>query len=364
VAGNPHVRGLSAHELASELSLHLWETIPDDTLWMAARSGALLTEDGYAEQVDRLVADPRAARTFDSFVTQWLRFDRLPNFAGLEKNVAFRNMAGADMPDADFSAAVADDALSMVRDLFATGGTGNDLVLSRRSFVKNVALARTYDVMPWKDDGEPILLGDERPGLLGRAYHLTSGRTATSPILKGVFIRKELLCDEIPAPPANAAGMVNLVDPSLTVRKKVAMLTGTGTCQACHVALINDLGFASENFDALARLRGEEVVLDENTGTTLATVPVDTVAVPRVLSDDERPVANLLEVADRIAESGKVSACLSRKATRFALGRLEGESTDGCALEATRKAFAEPEGFRKGWRSVVMNPEFRQRVFQ
>jgi Protein of unknown function (DUF1592)/Protein of unknown function (DUF1588)/Protein of unknown function (DUF1595)/Protein of unknown function (DUF1585) len=364
VAGNPNVRGLSAHELASELSLHLWETVPDDTLWKAARSGALLTEEGYAAEVDRLMADPRAEKTFDSFVTQWMRFDRLPNFAGLDKNVAFRKMAGADLPTAEFSGAIAEDALSAIRDLFRNGGSGNDLLTTRRSFVKNAALARIYGVMPWTGDGEPVLLGDERPGLLGRAYHLTSGRTTTSPILKGVFIRKELLCDDIPAPPANATDGADKIDPSLPVRQKVEILTSKGSCQVCHAALINGLGFASENFDALGRHRSEEVVFDENTGATLATLAVDTGSVPRVTQDDERPVADLIELAERIAASGKVSACLAKKATRFALGRTEDETTDGCALEATAKAFAEPEGFRKGWRSVVMNSAFRQRVFQ
>ena len=44
---------LTAYELASRLSYHFWDAPPDDELWTAAEDGRILTEEGYAEQVER-----------------------------------------------------------------------------------------------------------------------------------------------------------------------------------------------------------------------------------------------------------------------------------------------------------------------
>ena len=50
----------------------------------------------------------------------------------------------------------------------------------------------------------------------------------------------------------------------MTTREVVEALTempGT-TCAGCHATLINPLGFATENFDALGRFRTEQRLFD------------------------------------------------------------------------------------------------------
>lgn len=63
---------LTDHELASRLAFHFWGEPPDEALLAAADSGELSTNDGYIAQVDRLVADPRAAREQVRFFDEWL----------------------------------------------------------------------------------------------------------------------------------------------------------------------------------------------------------------------------------------------------------------------------------------------------
>lgn len=364
VGGDNNIRQLSAFELASALSLHLWETIPDNELWAAAKSGQILTTAGYAQQVDRLLGDARAQQTFDLFTYEWLRLDELPTFNGLDKNVAFKTMAGGDLPSSSYAEALATDAVDVVSDVFRNGGNATDLLTTRRSFVKDAALAKIYGTSTWGGSGEPVMLPENRIGLLGRAFHLTSGTPKTRPIVKGVFIRRELLCDVIAAPPANAGDGADKVDKTLSIRQQIETLTSPPACAGCHKFLINGLGFATENFDALARSRSNEVVLDLETGKTLATTAIDTRATPYVVEDETDEVAGLPQLAEAMAASGKVPACLARKALRFTLARPEDEERDGCALESIRTAFASSGGLRKGWRAIVMNPEFRQRVFQ
>ncbi|HEY6507275.1 MAG TPA: DUF1587 domain-containing protein, partial [Vicinamibacterales bacterium] len=54
-------------ELASRLSFFLWSSIPDEALLTAAASGALRRQAGLADQVRRMLADPRAEALVTNF---------------------------------------------------------------------------------------------------------------------------------------------------------------------------------------------------------------------------------------------------------------------------------------------------------
>src|SRR5690606_26477685 len=58
--------------LAARLSYFLWNTLPDVELFELAASGALADEGIVAQQVQRLLAHPRAATTIASFHMQSL----------------------------------------------------------------------------------------------------------------------------------------------------------------------------------------------------------------------------------------------------------------------------------------------------
>src|SRR5690606_12682653 len=63
---------VSPLELASRLSFFLWSSLPDDELLELAESGRLTDQRVLDEQVDRMLADPRAAALVDDFASQWL----------------------------------------------------------------------------------------------------------------------------------------------------------------------------------------------------------------------------------------------------------------------------------------------------
>jgi hypothetical protein len=333
-------------------------------LWAAAKSGALLTDSGYAAEVDRLLADGRAAKVLANFAFEWLRLDERPTYADVTKTAPFKAMAGTDLPDVHYVAAVNDDALSVFDDVFRNGGRPIDLLTSRRSFVKDPLLARTYGVAPWSGSGAPVNLPEQRLGLLGRAALLDSGLAKTRPIMRGVFVRTQLLCDEIAPPPPNAQAMQGTPDKTKPIREQTDAQTAPAICAGCHKRYINGLGYALEGFDALARLRTEETVIDLDSGATLGRYPVNTSAQAWVYDTDEKQVNGPKDLVDRIALSGKVPSCLARKAFRFTFAREEDETADGCTLEAARAAFDGSRGLSAGWRSFVMTPAFRQRVFQ
>ncbi len=71
---------LNDWELAARLSYFLWSTMPDDELFSLAQQGKLRDRAVLAQQFQRMIADPRAARFSDSFATQWLRLRKVGMF--------------------------------------------------------------------------------------------------------------------------------------------------------------------------------------------------------------------------------------------------------------------------------------------
>src|SRR5690606_30450587 len=62
---------LSSYELATRLSLLFHDSIPDEGLWEAARSGALEDEAELEAQADRLLRSARARAGLGRFVREW-----------------------------------------------------------------------------------------------------------------------------------------------------------------------------------------------------------------------------------------------------------------------------------------------------
>jgi hypothetical protein len=101
---------------------------------------------------------------------------------------------------------------------------------------------------------------DERGGLLRQASILavTSYATRTSPVLRGHWILKNLLGAPPPPPPPNVPALEeNTVSASLPMRERLAVHRDNAACAGCH-KLMDPLGFALENYDAIGRWRTQE----------------------------------------------------------------------------------------------------------
>ena len=219
-------------------------------------------------------------------------------------------------------------------------------------------LAAFYDVPAWEPGNPPEATTDLARGVVLRPPTLISGREETSPILRGVFVRNHLLCDEIPEPPDDdeIAAREEMVDTTdlRTVREKTTALTSDPACAGCH-QLINPLGFALEDFDPVGRLRTEEVHYEN--GDVAANYPVDA-SVERVLIDGEAlPIDGGADLVRAIADSEQASACFATTYFRFSqerrntddngdrchIARMHGRlvSADGSVLGLLSAAFSE-----------------------
>lgn len=366
-SGQTGVFELSAYELASRLSYQLWQTAPDDALLAAAESGALLDPATYEKEVRRLLADPRAKPVLDEFFADWMKVEDLPDLDAKNQDVVFKAFAGADLPKATLRQAMIDDVLGLLDYHTWTQPSGvAALFATELSLTKDTQLAKLYGVPAWDGTATPPSLpAGQRPGLLTRALFLSTGTANTRPIMKGVFIRKNVLCTDIPPPPPGANAMPPVLEPGMTTRESVAAITEmSGTvCAGCHTTLINPLGYATENFDALGRFRSEQKLFDD-AGRAMGSKPVDTHGVPQVTLGDRTPISSPAELMQLIAQSGQVEACLARNYFRFTYARWEDTSRDGCTLEASRAVLASGGSIADLLRTAALAPEFRRRAFE
>jgi len=358
------VSALSAFEIASRLSLHFWQEPPDDELWNAARDGSLLEPAVYAAELDRLVQSPQARAALDEFVAQWLRLEELPPLDALNSDPTFQAFAAADLPPATARQAMIDDVLASLWNTLTSGGTLSDFLSDRHSYAEDPFLAGIYQVPVWDGTSAPPLFPSaKRSGLLTRAAMLATGTAGTRPIHKGYLVKNALLCRQVGAPPPNVNTNPPAPNATLTTRQAVTELTSGGVCGGCHQSIINPPGFITEGFDGLGRERTEEKLFDAR-GKVVASLPVDTSAVPAVDSGDARTMKDAVELSQAIDESRLYHSCMARHYFRFAMSRVEAPEKDGCLLSELEAAARGDKPLHEVLKVIAQSPSFKAKRFE
>lgn len=362
-----HIEGtgpLTAYEAASRLSYHFWDTMPDEELFAAADSGELLTDEGWQAQVERVLGDDRARQSLQVFVEEWLRFDQL-NPASSGSGADFAYIAGDLGLDGSFDDAVRAEPVDLLHHALRTGGTFRDFFLSDVTTTQDPRLAAIYGVEP-AADGETVALPPERRSVLSRVglllaradVALPNINSITHPILRGVFIRRQITCDYLPAAPGGAMDDLPVVDRSVTgSREATEILTGATGCSGCH-GRINPTGYALEGFDAIGQRRENEPLFDASGGVTAELEIDDSATIP----ESDGPVAGAPALAESLYESEKVGACFARHYLRFALARAEDPERDGCLLAELDEAIDDDRPLTEVLSAVVLAPSFRVRA--
>jgi hypothetical protein len=355
---------LDAYALASRLSFHFWQSMPDDELFAAAADGSILTSDGYAAQLDRVFEDPRTRVAVDKFYDEWLQVGWLTTFPDTPAFATFAEDTTLFDPDADHLVAAQQEIHDLARHYtFDVDGSLADLLLTDLSFTQSPHLAALYGVEPWDGESDPPRMPEgERAGLLTRMAFLVSGSHDTHPVHRGAVVRQRILCDTLQLPDPGDLPDGSLDPPPVTdnqtTRERYEAKTADALCAGCH-ASINPLGFILERYDAIGRVRSEERIIDELTGEVLATLPIDSTANP-LLGQDDMPISSGPELSAAVVDSGKVEGCFAQQYFRATFGRSEVEE-DMCAIEAVEDALRDEESLRQALRTIALAPVFRAR---
>ena len=354
---------LDPYELASRLSYHFWDSMPDQALFDAAADGRLMTDNGYADQVARLYADPRTDETFEKFIFEWLALYKTGDPFGGVTSDDIRKMTFIE--GYDVAPALRENMVQEVLDMaeyYRQSGTFLDLFTSNESFAKTSDLAAIYGAPVWDGDGIPEPLPNpERLGILGRAALLSSATVATHPILRGVRIREDLMCDVLGEPPDNVNTTQQDLESVATTRQRIDNLTSPGSCAGCHT-FINGLGFPLEAFDSLGRFRADEMFIDIEGNVTM--LPLDLESTPFINgTQDTTTVLGPAELVETVIASGKLEECFARHYVRFTLGLLADPAfggdpgTIGAIARLTQSGAPLADVFKE----IAYLPAFKQR---
>ncbi len=238
---------------ASRLSFALLNSIPDPPLLEAAQNGRLADDRQIREQAWRLVNDYRGRARMLEFLRSWMNLERLQE---IDKDQAA-------FPD--FTPELAADLrvsleLLLAQALDADNADFQRLLLTDTIFM-NGRMAKFYGVdLP---EGAPFqevkFEPDKRAGIISHPFILSglAYMQSSSPIHRGVFMSRGILGRGVKPPPTAVAPTAPNLAPDLTTRERVTIQTSPEVCANCH-GLINSLGFALENFDAVGRYREVE----------------------------------------------------------------------------------------------------------
>ncbi len=252
---------LSPYEIATKLSYGLWGTMPDAALIALVDGGKLTTTAGVAEVARGMLADPRAAVAMLDFHDQLYLVEHYTDVKNrpLDLHPSFYDTMMSD--------AQADIRKTVEELVVKNDGGFRALVSSPVAFV-NQKLAAVYGIDASKYPqltSAPTAFTKvafdpaQRKGILMHAGWLAyeGAPKDPSPIHRGAFVARHVICSPLGSPPPGAAG----ADPSKgtgnTNRDRVTATTG-GCGDGCHGGkggVINPLGFSFEGFDSIGKLR-------------------------------------------------------------------------------------------------------------
>lgn len=248
---------LTSYEMATFLAYTFTGSTPDQQLLDAAAADQLRDRAEILAQARRLTESAAARRVLGDFVGSWLGTANL-DIAAKDENVwpGFLQLVPhmQDEVRQTFANIMLDENES-----FAS------LYTADYTFV-NQPLAAHYGIAGVSGNELRKVPTSDRGGILASgAFMARWGESVeSSPILRSVRVRRRMLCQDQPPPPAGtfaareqklAELSALLQDPATTNRLKYHRLTEDQPCTSCHLQYINPLGFGMEDFDTVGRVR-------------------------------------------------------------------------------------------------------------
>lgn len=289
---------VTAHELASRLSYFLWSSMPDDKLTELAANGDLLRPATLAEQVNRMLSDPKSLALTENFATQWFGINELENHQ-VDK-MQFGSF------DPELSALMAAETTTLFKHILDAKRPLSELLSADYSFAAPKLLT-LYGLPNAGSSGQRTDISAlPRRGLLGQASILTitSYPNRTSVVRRGIWVLEKLMCTFPPPPPPDISTELGAAVQG-TLRQRMVKHRENPSCASCH-NLIDPVGFGLENFDPIGRHR----TLDNGQ-------PIDASG----SLNEGGKFSGPKQLSELLATDERFTDCVVAKLLTFALGR-------------------------------------------
>ncbi len=308
----PGIRKLTGLELATRLSFFMVDSTPDAELLDLAEAGGLDDADGVREAATALLESTNARQSLADFASEVYR---LRDLATVPKDSTVFPAFSESLADA-----MGKETLALIGHIaWEEDSDFRDIFDADYTFV-NAELATLYGLPNPEQYGDTftqVTLPAEqlRGGIFGQAglLSLLAHVTTTSPTYRGKFVRQQILCQTIPAPPNNVD--TNLPDSGdyHTMRERLEVHMQEESCAGCH-KLMDPIGLGLENYDGIGQFRTEEPggwAIDANSDL------------------DGMPFTGARQLGAALRENQASASCLVRNLFRHATGHIEVEGEYG-----------------------------------
>jgi hypothetical protein len=345
---------------ASRLSYFLWDTMPDARLFQLAAKGQLGTPEQIKAATETLLESPLAKRSLDRYLAQWMRFDRV--LGSSRSSQIYPDFGGSLLT------AMTEETRHLFNDLVWNDGNFMEMFNARHTFISS-RLAQLYGFEPPVEDFARVKYPAtaNRAGVLGHAGFLTlTGNPAdTSPTSRGLFVREQFLCQEVPPPPPGVdTNLPSSTDKPMTNRERLGVHLTNKSCSSCHT-LVDPIGFGLEGFDNIGRQRAQLTIRsqEKRDPVTRKVVPakevkldLDTTGYVQGVADSG--FSNAAELGNILAQDPTCQRCVVKQIFRYATGRHEAEA-DRPELDRLYGVFKDSQfRFRQLLFALVASPVF------
>jgi len=355
------VAPVSDFEMATRLSYFLWGTAPDNALLDVAQAGQLSTSDQVAAEVQKMVQDPRAKTAVSNFHNEWLNLSAVQ---GASKDATLYPSWSPKIASDMYT-----EAQTFADQVFWSDGKSDTLFGANYTYV-NAELATFYGLPAPSGTGFVKVSEDptQRAGFLTLGAFLATNakQNQSSPVLRGKFVREQLLCQSIPPPPANIVITPPQVTPGSTTRQRFAQHEQMSLCAGCHV-MMDGMGLGFEHYGPDGKWRDLDQGLPIDDSGNVAGLP----------TDFSGPFKGAIDLAGKMGKSEQVRQCVIKQWFRFANGRTEvvtvdanGQPTaapqsDTCTLEHLYQGFEDSGHDMRDLRvKIALSDAFRYRSMQ
>ncbi len=335
-------RVLSDYQLLTRMSYFLLDTSPDEVLLDLVRNEGLSTDDQIRFVAQAMLQRVDAKSALRNFYSELYRL------RDLDAQAKDESLFAGFTPE--LRAAMVEETLRLIDDVVWERDVDFREMFTADYTFANAELAAFYKASHPGGGFARITLPPEqkRVGLLGHASMLAryAHTTTTSPTLRGKFVRERLLCETIPPPPPNVSTALPDPDPNQgpqTMKDRLIEHQQNPACIGCH-KLMDNVGFALENFDAIGAFR----MTDQG-------LPIDPTTEAEGLGVFSSPET----LGAILRKDTRVATCLVRNLYRHGMGQLESEGEE-YAIQRIALAFA-ASGYRVQslLMEIVSSPAFR-----
>jgi hypothetical protein len=327
------------------LAFFLWDTTPNDELLAAAAKGQLGTAEQIEATARKMLANSQAKQSFEEFLAQWLRFDRV--LSATRDRRRFREFTS------ETAAAMAEETKRLFNHLVWNDQNFMEFFTADYTFV-NSDLAKLYGLpAPEVEFGRVDYPADAgRSGVLGHGSFLvlTSKPAETSPTARGLFVRNHFLGQEIPPPPPGVNAVLPTVTENtpLTNRQRLEIHLNSESCAGCH-RLIDPIGLGFEQYNAIGSFSPKMSLVfssrgDESRGRRPTMLELDLDTSAYIQGMENSSFSTPKELGRILAESPACQKCIVKQLFRYAFGREE-TAADQPVIEKLVARFRE-NGFR------------------